>query len=68
VLDPESIARRRQLSLPLFDGAAYPAPVVDHTVRARAFLQRYTAFVAGKAGGASPHRAGSGHTPNPPEA
>jgi deoxyribodipyrimidine photo-lyase len=68
VLDPVSIARRRQLSLPLFDGAAYPAPVVDHTVRARAFLQRYTAFVAGKAGGASPHRAGSGHTPNPPEA
>ncbi|MBD5635830.1 MAG: FAD-binding domain-containing protein [Candidatus Eremiobacteraeota bacterium] len=44
VLDPASAGRRRQLPLPFFDGAAYPAPVVDHEVAARAFLARYAAF------------------------
>jgi len=36
---------RRQLALPLFSGEAYPAPVVDHAIAARAFLRRYAAHV-----------------------
>jgi deoxyribodipyrimidine photo-lyase len=48
VFDPGSASRRVQLALPLFDGAAYPAPVVDHDEAARAFLARYTAFAAGR--------------------
>jgi deoxyribodipyrimidine photo-lyase len=35
-----------QLSLALFDRDAYPHPVVDHAVAARAFLTRYRAFVS----------------------
>ncbi len=35
-----------QLSLPLFERDAYPQPVVDHAVAARAFLTRYRAFVS----------------------
>jgi deoxyribodipyrimidine photo-lyase len=46
VFDPSSASRRVQLALPLFDGAAYPLPVVDHDEAARAFLARYTAFAA----------------------
>ena len=45
VLDPGARLRRTQLSLPLFDGSAYPPPVVEHEVVARKFLARYTAFV-----------------------
>ncbi len=45
VLNPEGAARRVQLALPLFDGAAYPAPVVDHEKAARAFLARYAAHI-----------------------
>ena len=45
ILDPAGAALRRQLALPLFDGTAYPAPVVDHATAARAFLARYAAFV-----------------------
>ncbi len=33
-----------QLSLPLYDDARYPAPVLDHDVAARAFLTRYARF------------------------
>ncbi|HEX4014419.1 MAG TPA: deoxyribodipyrimidine photo-lyase [Candidatus Cybelea sp.] len=35
-----------QLSLSLFDGDAYPAPVVEHESAARDFLERYRAFVS----------------------
>jgi deoxyribodipyrimidine photo-lyase len=35
-----------QLALALFDGTAYPAPVVKHEPAARAFLERYRAFVS----------------------
>jgi deoxyribodipyrimidine photo-lyase len=35
-----------QLSLSLFERDAYPQPVVDHAVAARAFLTRYRAFVS----------------------
>jgi deoxyribodipyrimidine photo-lyase len=35
-----------QLSLSLFERDAYPQPVVDHAVAARAFLARYRAFVS----------------------
>ncbi|HEX3368374.1 MAG TPA: deoxyribodipyrimidine photo-lyase [Candidatus Cybelea sp.] len=35
-----------QLSLSLFDGNSYPAPVVEHESAARAFLERYRAFVS----------------------
>jgi deoxyribodipyrimidine photo-lyase len=45
VLDPLGARRRAQLALPLFDSDAYPAPVVDHDVAARAFLRRYTLHV-----------------------
>jgi len=34
-----------QLSLELFAQSAYPAPVVDHDVEAKQFLERYKAFV-----------------------
>jgi deoxyribodipyrimidine photo-lyase len=44
VLEPQAAGRRRQLALPLFDGAAYPAPVVEHEAAARAFLAKYAAF------------------------
>jgi len=42
--DPPAAASR-QLSLQLFDDARYPAPVVDHERAARAFLERYSAFL-----------------------
>ncbi len=45
VLDPAGAAVRRQLALPLFDGGAYPKPVVDHERSARAYLARYAEFV-----------------------
>lgn len=35
-----------QLALALFDGSPYPAPVVEHEPAARAFLERYRAFVS----------------------
>ena len=35
-----------QLALALFDGNAYPPPVVEHEPAARAFLERYRAFVS----------------------
>ncbi|MGA2758958.1 MAG: deoxyribodipyrimidine photo-lyase [Candidatus Cybelea sp.] len=35
-----------QLALALFERDAYPQPVVDHAVAARAFLTRYRAFVS----------------------
>jgi deoxyribodipyrimidine photo-lyase len=41
ILDPPARAGRPQLMLPMFDGAAYPLPVVDHAAVASAFLQRY---------------------------
>jgi len=43
-LEPARATARRQLALPLFDGAQYPAPVVDHEQAARHFLQRYASF------------------------
>ena len=48
IVDPSSALRRPQLSLPLFDGTAYPAPVVDHEAAARDFLRRYAEFVEGR--------------------
>jgi deoxyribodipyrimidine photo-lyase len=48
ILEPGARARRAQLTLPLFDGAGYPAPVVDHDLVARAFLKRYIAFTRGE--------------------
>lgn len=47
VLDPPAASRRAQLALPLFDGSAYPPPVVEHETAARQFLRRYAAFRAG---------------------
>jgi len=44
--DPSSAGRRAQIALPLFDGTAYPAPVVDHEGAAREFLRRYVEFVS----------------------
>jgi deoxyribodipyrimidine photo-lyase len=44
--DPSSAGRRVQIALPLFDGTAYPAPVVDHEETAREFLRRYVEFVS----------------------
>ena len=41
-------ASRAQIELPLFASSAYPAPVVDHDVEARAFLTRYRAFLESK--------------------
>ncbi|MBD5654511.1 MAG: deoxyribodipyrimidine photo-lyase [Candidatus Eremiobacteraeota bacterium] len=37
-------ASQRQLTLPLFGRTPYPAPVIDHGIAARAFLQRYANF------------------------
>lgn len=37
-----------QIELPLFAADAYPQPVVDHGVAARAFLARYQTFLAGR--------------------
>jgi deoxyribodipyrimidine photo-lyase len=45
VLEPARVAADRRMMLPLFDGAAYPAPIVDHASAARAYLARYAAFV-----------------------
>ncbi len=36
-----------QLALPLFDGATYATPVVEHEAAARDFLRRYVAFTTG---------------------
>lgn len=36
----------RQLALALFDGDAYPPPILEHASAARAFLERYRAFVS----------------------
>jgi deoxyribodipyrimidine photo-lyase len=44
LFDASAQARRRQLALPLFGGAQYPPPVVDHETVARAFLARYADF------------------------
>ncbi len=41
ILEPQARRRRPQLMLPMFDGAAYPAPVVDHDTAAHEFLRRY---------------------------
>ncbi len=41
-----SAAGRPQMTLPLFGGAPYPAPVVDHERAARDFLRRYVEFVS----------------------
>jgi deoxyribodipyrimidine photo-lyase len=41
-----SKASRAQIELPLFAGAVYPVPVVDHDVEARAFLTRYREFLS----------------------
>jgi deoxyribodipyrimidine photo-lyase len=46
VHDPASAQRRRQLALPLFDGTAYPEPVVEHETAARTFLRRYADYRA----------------------
>lgn len=46
VHDPASVQRRRQLALPLFDGTAYPEPVVEHESAARTFLRRYADYRA----------------------
>jgi deoxyribodipyrimidine photo-lyase len=35
-----------QLALPLFDGNAYPAPMLEHAQAARQFLRRYREFVS----------------------
>jgi deoxyribodipyrimidine photo-lyase len=35
-----------QLSLALYAGREYPRPAIDHAVAARAFLQRYRAFIS----------------------
>jgi deoxyribodipyrimidine photo-lyase len=45
IVDTAAARRRLQLSLPLFDDARYPPPVVDHDATARAFLARYVAHV-----------------------
>ena len=41
ILDPAIGRRAKQLALPLFGGADYPLPVLDHERSARAFLERY---------------------------
>jgi deoxyribodipyrimidine photo-lyase len=46
LLDASPVLARPQMPLPLHADAAYPAPVVDHDRAARAFLERYAAFVA----------------------
>lgn len=45
VADPSTAQRRPQMTLGLFDGSAYPAPVVEHEAAARDFLRRYLEFV-----------------------
>jgi deoxyribodipyrimidine photo-lyase len=45
VADPSTAQRRPQMTLGLFDGSAYPAPVVEHEAAARDFLRRYVEFV-----------------------
>ncbi len=45
IVDPSMARRRPQLTLPLYDGSAYPAPVVEHDLAARDFLRRYAEFV-----------------------
>ena len=47
IFDASAASRRRQLPLPLFDGAHYDAPVLEHEPVARAFLARYAEFVLG---------------------
>lgn len=47
VLDPHAASREAQLPLALFGDNAYPAPVVDHDVAGRAFLERYRRVTAG---------------------
>jgi len=46
---PDAFVRRgereSQIELPLFAGQAYPVAVVDHDAAARAFLERYQAFM-----------------------
>jgi deoxyribodipyrimidine photo-lyase len=44
VFEPVARGSRPQLMLPLFDGNAYSAPVVDHATAARSFLRRYVDF------------------------
>jgi deoxyribodipyrimidine photo-lyase len=44
VLETGPRVARPQLTLPLFDGEAYPAPIVDHADAARSFLRRYVDF------------------------
>ncbi|MBV8602514.1 MAG: deoxyribodipyrimidine photo-lyase [Candidatus Eremiobacteraeota bacterium] len=46
LFEPEIEARRNQLALPIFGEQSYPAPVIDHDVAARAFLERYKREVA----------------------
>lgn len=41
IFEPEAESRRSQLSLALFGEHGYPAPVVDHDLAAREFLERY---------------------------
>ena len=48
IVDPSSALRRPQISLPLFEGTAYPAPVVEHETAARDFLRRYAEFAEGR--------------------
>ena len=50
ILDTNAVQRRRQLALPLFEDARYPAPVLDHDSIARAFLARYAKFKSASAG------------------
>jgi deoxyribodipyrimidine photo-lyase len=46
---PTTAERLREMPmLPIFDGSAYPPPVVEHDVAARAFLERYRAYLKGK--------------------
>jgi deoxyribodipyrimidine photo-lyase len=41
LLDPLATRAEAQLAFALFGASAYPAPIVDHDVAARAFLARY---------------------------
>ena len=41
ILDPTIGRRAKQLALPLFAGADYPLPILDHERAARAFLEPY---------------------------
>jgi deoxyribodipyrimidine photo-lyase len=44
-------AERPQMSLPLYDDAKYPEPMLDHDVEARAFLRRYARYATEPDGG-----------------